>query len=93
MRQAVVTAAGLALGIGLVITVTALSSGVRTSQDRVLGALFGGGNIYHGHHRARAGVGRQATPPPSSSIQPPSRSASPAWISATKNSARSLRRG
>ena len=43
MRQAVVTAAGLALGIGLVITVTALSSGVRSAQGKVLGALFGVG--------------------------------------------------
>jgi hypothetical protein len=31
-RQAVVTAAGLAVGIGLVITVTALSSGVRSAR-------------------------------------------------------------
>jgi len=38
-----VTSAGLALGIGLVITVTALSSGVRTAQGKVLGALFGVG--------------------------------------------------
>jgi putative ABC transport system permease protein len=43
MRQAVVTALGLALGIGLVITVTALSSGVRSAQGKVLGALFGVG--------------------------------------------------
>jgi putative ABC transport system permease protein len=42
-RQAVVTALGLALGIGLVITVTALSSGVRDAQGKVLGALFGVG--------------------------------------------------
>ena len=43
MRQAVVTSAGLAVGIGLVITVTALSSGVRDAQGKVLGALFGVG--------------------------------------------------
>lgn len=43
MRQAVVTALGLALGIGLVITVIALSSGARTAQGKVLGALFGVG--------------------------------------------------
>jgi putative ABC transport system permease protein len=43
MRQAVVIAAGLALGIGLVITVTALSSGVRNAQGKVLGALYGVG--------------------------------------------------
>ena len=43
LRQAVVTSAGLALGIGLVITVIALSSGVRSAQGKVLGALFGVG--------------------------------------------------
>jgi putative ABC transport system permease protein len=43
MRQAVVTALGLAVGIGLVITVTALSSGARAAQGKVLGALFGVG--------------------------------------------------
>jgi putative ABC transport system permease protein len=43
MRQAVVIAAGLALGIGLVITVVALSSGVRSAQGKVLGALYGVG--------------------------------------------------
>jgi putative ABC transport system permease protein len=42
-RQAVVTALGLALGIGLVVTVTALSSGVRAAQGKVLGSLFGVG--------------------------------------------------
>jgi putative ABC transport system permease protein len=41
--SALVTAAGLALGIALVITVTALSSGVRGAQGKVLGALFGVG--------------------------------------------------
>ncbi len=43
MRQATVTAAGLALGIALVITVTALSAGVRNAQGKVLGALYGVG--------------------------------------------------
>ena len=43
MRQAVVTSTGLAVGVGLVITVTALSSGVRAAQGQVLGALFGVG--------------------------------------------------
>src|SRR5215469_1938883 len=42
-RQAIIVATGLALGIGLVITVTALSSGVRTAQGKVLGALYGVG--------------------------------------------------
>ena len=39
MRQAVVIAAGLAVRVGLVITVTALSSGVRSAQGKVLGSL------------------------------------------------------
>jgi putative ABC transport system permease protein len=43
LRQAVVTGLGLALGIGLVVAVTALSSGVRVAQGKVLGSLFGVG--------------------------------------------------
>jgi putative ABC transport system permease protein len=43
MRQAVVTALGLALGIGLVITVTAAASGVRSAQGTVVHALYGVG--------------------------------------------------
>jgi putative ABC transport system permease protein len=43
MRQAFVISIGLALGIGLVITVVAMSSGVRTAQGKVLGALYGVG--------------------------------------------------
>jgi putative ABC transport system permease protein len=41
VRPALVTATGLALAIGLVITVTAVSSGVREAQGKVLGALYG----------------------------------------------------
>ena len=40
-RQAGVIALGLALGIGLVITVTALSSGVKNAQGEVLHSLYG----------------------------------------------------
>ncbi len=40
-RQASIIAIGLALGIGLVITVTALSSGVKNAQGDVLHALYG----------------------------------------------------
>jgi putative ABC transport system permease protein len=40
-RQATVIAIGLALGIGLVITVTALSSGVKNAQAEVLHSLYG----------------------------------------------------
>jgi putative ABC transport system permease protein len=42
-RQAVFIALGLALGVGLVITVTAASDGVKNSQASVLHALYGVG--------------------------------------------------
>lgn len=40
-RQASIIALGLALGIGLVLTVTALSSGVKNAQGDVLHSLYG----------------------------------------------------
>jgi len=40
-RQAVFVALGLALGVGLVVTVTAASTGVRRAESQVLGALDG----------------------------------------------------
>jgi len=40
-RQASIIALGLALGIGLVITVTALSTGVRNAQGEILHSLYG----------------------------------------------------
>ena len=43
MRQASLIAVGLALGIGLVITVTALSAGVKNAQGEVLHSLYGVG--------------------------------------------------
>ncbi|MGH3423034.1 MAG: ABC transporter permease, partial [Streptosporangiaceae bacterium] len=43
MRQAVFIALGLAVGIGLVITVTAASSGVKDAQGTVLHSLYGVG--------------------------------------------------
>lgn len=43
MRQAVFISLGLALGVGLVITVTAASDGVKNSQASVLHALYGVG--------------------------------------------------
>jgi ABC-type lipoprotein release transport system permease subunit len=43
MRQASLIAVGLALGIGLVITVTALSTGVKNAQGEVLHSLYGVG--------------------------------------------------
>jgi putative ABC transport system permease protein len=42
-HQTIVTALGLALGVGLVITVTAVSSGVNTAQAKVMHALYGVG--------------------------------------------------
>lgn len=42
-RQAIVMATGLAIGIGLVITVSALSAGVRSAQGKVLSSLYGVG--------------------------------------------------
>jgi ABC-type lipoprotein release transport system permease subunit len=43
VRQASMIAIGLALGIGLVITVTALSAGVKNAQGEVLHSLYGVG--------------------------------------------------
>ncbi len=43
MRQGVFIALGLALGVGLVITVTAASTGVKNAQGTVLHALYGVG--------------------------------------------------
>jgi putative ABC transport system permease protein len=43
MKQSVVIALGLALGVGLVITVAAVSSGVKKAQSDVLSALYGVG--------------------------------------------------
>src|SRR5258707_10284208 len=42
-RQATFIAVGLALGIGLVITVTAASAGVKNAQTSVLHSLYGVG--------------------------------------------------
>jgi ABC-type lipoprotein release transport system permease subunit len=43
VRQASMIAIGLAIGIGLVITVTALSAGVKNAQGQVLHSLYGVG--------------------------------------------------
>jgi hypothetical protein len=42
-RQAAVIPAGLGLGIGMVVVVSALSSGVRGAQGKLLGSLYGVG--------------------------------------------------
>jgi putative ABC transport system permease protein len=43
MRQAIFITLGLALGVGLVVTVAAASAGVKKAQSGVLGALYGVG--------------------------------------------------
>jgi ABC-type lipoprotein release transport system permease subunit len=65
MRQAVVIVAGLAVGVGLVITVTALSSGVHSAQGKVLGSLYGVGTdiMVTTATRPASGLG-QITPEP-----------------------------
>jgi hypothetical protein len=49
MRQAIFIAAGLALGVGLVITVTAASDGVSATQGTVLRSLYGVGTRRNRH--------------------------------------------
>jgi ABC-type lipoprotein release transport system permease subunit len=58
MRQAVFVAAGLALGIGLVITVIAASTGVSNSQGAVLHSLYGVGTDVTVTQAPAAGSGR-----------------------------------
>ena len=43
MRQAIFIVLGLALGVGLVITVTAASAGIKKAQSRELSGLYGAG--------------------------------------------------
>ena len=42
-RQALLTALGLAVGVGLVVAVTAYAGGVSKAQDQVLQSLYGVG--------------------------------------------------
>jgi hypothetical protein len=63
MRQAIFIVLGLALGIGLVISVTALSSGVKDAQGTVLHSLYGVGRLRRGRVRLlrwRAGGDNEA---------------------------------
>jgi ABC-type lipoprotein release transport system permease subunit len=57
MRQAILIASGLAVGIGLVITVTALSAGVRNAQGTVLHSLYGVGTDVTVTHAPAARAG------------------------------------
>lgn len=58
MRQAILVAAGLALGVGLVITVIAASTGVSNSQGTVLHSLYGLGTDVTVTQPPAAGSGR-----------------------------------
>src|SRR5229473_1142384 len=57
MRQAVFIALGLAVGIGLVITVTAASSGLKNAQGTVLHSLYGVGTAITGFRHVTAAAG------------------------------------
>ena len=57
MRQASLIALGLAVGIGLVITVTALSTGVKNAQGDVLHSLYGVGTDITVTQAPAAGAG------------------------------------
>ena len=57
LRQAVFISLGLALGVGLVITVTAASAGVRDAQSTVLHSLYGVGTDVTVTHPAAKGSG------------------------------------
>lgn len=56
-RQALVVAFGLALGIGLVMTVSAASAGVKDAQDTVLHSLYGVGTDITVSQAATFGTG------------------------------------
>ena len=60
IRQASLIAVGLALGIGLVITVTALSAGVKDAQGEVLHSLYGVGTDITVTKAPAAGAGGPA---------------------------------
>jgi putative ABC transport system permease protein len=58
LRQAAVISLGLALGVGLVITVTAASGGVQSAQGAVLHALYGIGTDLTVTQSAASGTAR-----------------------------------
>jgi ABC-type antimicrobial peptide transport system permease subunit len=60
MRQSTLIALGLAVGIGLVITVTALSAGVKDAQGTVLHSLYGVGTDITVTKAPTAGAGGPA---------------------------------
>ncbi|HEY3945065.1 MAG TPA: ABC transporter permease [Solirubrobacteraceae bacterium] len=56
-KQGIVIALGLAIGIGLVVTVSATSAGVKTAQGKVLHSLYGIGTDITVTKTAKAGSG------------------------------------
>jgi len=56
-RSAALVAIGLALGVGLVITVTSYASGVKAAQGQVLSSLYGVGTDLTVTKPATAGTG------------------------------------
>lgn len=56
-RQTVIVACGMAFAIALVMTVSAVSTGVRNSQDQVLGSLYGIGTDISVTQTAQPGDG------------------------------------
>jgi putative ABC transport system permease protein len=72
MHQAIFVALGLAVGIGLVVTVSAASAGVKKAEAGVLSALYGVGTDVTVTGPAPAAPGPASTPAPrnATSIQP-----------------------
>jgi putative ABC transport system permease protein len=64
MHQAIFVALGLAVGIGLVVTVSAASAGVKKAEAGVLGALYGVGTDVTVTGQAPTPPGPTSTPPP-----------------------------
>ena len=56
-RQALLTALGLAVGVGLVVAVTAYAGGVSDAQDEVLHSLYGVGTDITVTQTAKLGEG------------------------------------
>jgi len=71
-RQALLTALGLAVGVALVVAVTAYAGGVRDAQDEVLQSLYGVGTDITVSQTAKQGEGG----PQSFGMQPPDASQS-----------------
>ena len=59
-RQALLTAMGLAVGVALVVAVTAYAAGVGKAQDQVLQSLYGVGTDITVSQQQKNGAGRFA---------------------------------